>query len=81
MAELVVKNRFVVGDRLELIQPAGNFDFDITDMENVAGESIQTAPCSGHRVWLPLPARSVGALVARYIKLDRSDADQVHVLK
>jgi putative protease len=81
VAELVVKNRFVVGDRLELIQPAGNFDFDITDMENAAGESIQTAPGSGQRVWLPLPAHSVGALVAHYIKIDRSDADQVHVLK
>ena len=76
MAEVSVKNRFAVGDRLELIQPAGNFDFDITQMENTAGEAVQVAPGSGYTVWLPLPAQSVGAFVARYLQPELIDDHQ-----
>ena len=76
MAEGSVKNRFTVGDRLELIQPAGNFDFDITQMENTAGEAVQVAPGSGYTVWLPLPAQSVGAFVARYLQPELIDDHQ-----
>ncbi|NBW77628.1 MAG: U32 family peptidase [Betaproteobacteria bacterium] len=76
MAEVSVKNRFAVGDRLELIQPAGNFDFDITQMENTAGEAVQVAPGSGYTVWLPLPAQSVGAFVARYVQPELIDDHQ-----
>ena len=76
LAQVTVKNRFVVGDRLELIQPTGNFDFDITHMENTAGEAVQVAPGSGHTVWLPLPAQSVGAFVARYVQPELIDDHQ-----
>ena len=76
LAQVTVKNRFAVGDRLELIQPTGNFDFDITHMENTAGEAVQVAPGSGHTVWLPLPAQSVGAFVARYVQPELIDDHQ-----
>jgi putative protease len=76
LAQVTVKNRFAVGDRLELIQPTGNFDFDITHMENSAGEAVQVAPGSGHTVWLPLPAQSVGAFVARYVQPELIDDHQ-----
>lgn len=76
LAQVTVKNRFTVGDRLELIQPRGNFDFDITHMENSAGEAVQVAPGSGHTVWLPLPAQSVGAFVARYLQPELIDDHQ-----
>jgi putative protease len=69
LAQVSVKNKFSVGDRLELIQPAGNVDYDIAHMENAECESVEVAPGSGHTVWLPLPASSVGAFVARYVNL------------
>ncbi|MFV0662058.1 peptidase U32 family protein [Denitromonas sp.] len=67
LAEITVKNKFGVGDRLELILPAGNREIAVTRMENAAGEPVEVAPGSGHRVWLPLPPEAVGAFVARYV--------------
>ncbi len=66
LAQVTVKNRFAVGDRLEIIHPSGNFDLSLTAMEDVAGQAIGVAPGSGHVVWLPLPESAVGAFVARY---------------
>jgi U32 family peptidase len=67
MAEVAVKNRFAVGDRLELVQPGGNRVIELTTMEQADGCPMVIAPGSGHRVWLPLPADSVGAFVARFV--------------
>ncbi|TVO52357.1 peptidase U32 family protein [Denitromonas halophila] len=67
LVEINVKNKFSVGDRIELILPSGNRDIQITRMENATGDAVDVAPGSGHRVWLPLPAESVGAFVARYV--------------
>ncbi len=66
-AEVRVKNRFSVGDRLELIQPAGNLDHEISRMEDRDGQPLSVAAGDGHTVWLPLPASAVGAFVARYL--------------
>ncbi len=67
LAQVTVKNRFAVGDWLEIIQPGRNADVQLTRMENTEGAAIEVAPGSGHVVWLPLPASSVGAFVARYV--------------
>jgi len=67
MAEIDVKNRFAVGDRLEVIHPTGNLDLAIERMENAAGEPLSVAPGNGHRVWIPLPRELPGALLARYL--------------
>ncbi len=67
LAEVMVRNRFAVGDVLEIIHPAGNFDLPLERMENIEGQAISVAPGSGHVVWLPLPASAVGAFVARYV--------------
>lgn len=56
LAEVEVKNRFAVGDRLELIHPAGNVALRLERMENADGQPIPAAPGDGHRVWIPLPA-------------------------
>jgi U32 family peptidase len=66
-AEIEVKNRFAVGDRIELVQPSGNRSVVIDAMWNGDGEALRVAPGSGHRVWLALPADSVGAFVARFV--------------
>lgn len=67
LAEVRVRNRFSVGDRLELIQPAGNEDYEITRMEGREGQPVTVAAGDGHTVWLPLPETAVGAFAARYL--------------
>ena len=67
LAKVNVRNRFAVGDWLELIAPVGNFDMQLTAMENADAQAMTVAPGSGHTVWLPLPERAVGAFVARYV--------------
>ena len=55
LAEVAVKNKFSTGDSLELMTPAGNLHFTLTQMENAKGQPVSVAPGDGHRVWLPLP--------------------------
>ena len=49
-----VKNRFSVGDSLELMTPSGNRNFELTAIENLRGEAMQVAPGSGHQVRIPV---------------------------
>jgi putative protease len=53
--ELDVKNRFSVGDRLELVLPTGNRELVLERMENLEGIPVTTAPGSGHKMRIPLP--------------------------
>jgi U32 family peptidase len=66
-AEIEVKNRFALGDTIELVQPSGNRDFQVDAMWNGDGAPLTVAPGSGHRVWLALPGDAVGAFVARFV--------------
>lgn len=50
-----VKNHFEQGDDLELITPRGNLRFNLQQMENLKGETMEVAPGSGHIVKIPLP--------------------------
>jgi putative protease len=36
-------------------------------MENAAGQAVDVAPGSGHRVWIDLPENRVNAFVARFV--------------
>lgn len=54
MAEIDVKNRFAVGDELELILPGGNRRFRLADMTDMDGNPVDVAPGSGHRVRIPV---------------------------
>ena len=67
LAEVATKNAFSVGDRLELIHPAGNRELQVERLVTPTGDEISRVPGSDHRVWLPLPPESVGAFVARFI--------------
>jgi putative protease len=68
MAEVDVKNRFEVGDRLEVIAPSGNQHIQIQHMESLKGEPMEVAPGSGHHVRIPLPNADYDkALIARYL--------------
>ena len=56
LAEVRVKNRFAVGDRLELMTPQGNVHFTLDALEKATGEATSVAPGDGHVLYLPLPA-------------------------
>ncbi|WP_313054802.1 prephenate-dependent tRNA uridine(34) hydroxylase TrhP [Pseudomonas lopnurensis] len=55
LAEVKVKNRFAVGDKLELMTPQGNLNLRLETLENGRGERIAVAPGDGHTVYLPVP--------------------------
>ncbi len=55
-----VKNRFVVGDELELMTPQGNISFILDHIESAkTGASMESAPGSGYVVKVPLPIEIV----------------------
>jgi len=64
-AEVETKNRFAVGDTLEVIHPEGNRTVAVTAMKNLDGEAISVASGSPMRVRIPLEAPAQGALLAR----------------
>ncbi|MCU4336714.1 prephenate-dependent tRNA uridine(34) hydroxylase TrhP [Acinetobacter dispersus] len=51
-----VKNRFVIGDSLELMTPKGNINFKLEQMRDLKGNVIENAKGSGHIVEIPLSA-------------------------
>ncbi|ELR65298.1 Putative protease [Photobacterium marinum] len=55
LAEVEVKNKFVVGDSLEMMTPQGNVIFTLEMMENRKSESIDDAKGNGHFVFIPVP--------------------------
>lgn len=68
MAEIAVKNRFQIGDRLEIIHPTGNHIVELTAMQNLDGEPLSVAPGSGHHVRIPLQGEFANGMVARFIQ-------------
>jgi putative protease len=65
--EIAVKNRFAVGDRIEVIHPSGNLALQVDLMCNADGAAVTVAPGSGHRVRMPLPTGYGGAFIARFL--------------
>ncbi len=55
LAEVLVKNRFAVGDSLELMTPKGNMHFILELLHNKRGEPVEVAPGDGHVMYLPVP--------------------------
>lgn len=55
LAEVKVKNRFALGDRLELMTPQGNLNFTLEALEDAQGQRRDVAPGDGHTLYLPVP--------------------------
>lgn len=66
-AEVETKNRFAVGDTLEIIHPSGNRRVKLERMTSLEGAPVEVAPGSPVRVWVPLEGPSEGALIARML--------------
>ncbi len=67
MAEIDVKNRFQVGDKLEIIHPSGNSIVELKEMKSIEGEPLTVAAGSGHRVQIPLQGELAKGMVARFL--------------
>lgn len=73
LAEVVVKNKFSVGDTLQLIHPNGNRDVVLSQMSNLKNEPMDVAPGGGHTVLIPWEEHSGEqtsdelGLLARYL--------------
>ncbi len=57
-AEVIVKNKFSVGDSIELVNPRGNTTFKLQSIQNSRdGKPMDVAPGSGHQVKIPMPVK------------------------
>ncbi|WEK29332.1 MAG: tRNA 5-hydroxyuridine modification protein YegQ [Candidatus Pseudomonas phytovorans] len=72
LAEVKVKNRFALGDHLELMTPRGNYHFDLHRLCNRQQQAIDVAPGDGHVVYLPIPEQVAldYALLMRDLRAD-----------
>lgn len=64
-AEVETKNRFAVGDWIEIIHQQGNRVVRLEQMKNAAGQPITVAAGNPLRVWIPVEGPSEQALIAR----------------
>jgi putative protease len=68
MTHVDVKNKFAVGDELELILPGGNRTFRLENMFDMDGNPMKEAPGGGYRVQIPLDEQDCKmGLLARYL--------------
>jgi len=68
MADIDVKNKITVGDKLELIKPCGNEDIILSGMEDMHGNPMEEAKGGGYKVRIKLnPDMAERGLIARYI--------------
>ena len=68
MAELLSKNKFLVGDKLEVIAPSGNIEFTLQHIEDLRGRPMQEVPGGSFQVRIPLPDGDYTlGLLARYL--------------
>ncbi|HEY9148753.1 MAG TPA: tRNA 5-hydroxyuridine modification protein YegQ [Gammaproteobacteria bacterium] len=55
LAEVEVKNKFAVGNTLEIMTPAGNRTVTLESMQSDKGEPMEMVPGGGYTVRIPLP--------------------------
>ena len=68
LADIEARNKFGVGDRVQIIHPSGNTEIVIETLFNKKGEPVQEASGSGHFVRLPVKAQNLqNAMVAKYL--------------
>jgi putative protease len=66
-----VKNRFEVGDRMEMVTPSGNLSFDMTNISSQDGKSLDAAAGSGRVVRIPVPAEATPGMIDEFAMLVR----------
>jgi putative protease len=71
-AEIETKNKFSVGDTIEIIHPSGNRKVKLEQMKDKNGASIDVAAGSPTHVWIPYPHTGGAnhALIAKLLQVD-----------
>ena len=65
---VVAKNKFRVGDELELLTPSSNYRFNLEYIEDMQGRSMEEVPGGGYEIRLKLPVHEAGmGLITRYL--------------
>ncbi len=68
LAEIAVKNKITVGDRVEMVLPEGNRDIIVEAMQDLSGQTMMEAPGGGYQIRIPVPEIAVNhGLLARYL--------------
>lgn len=68
LADIDVKNKIKIGDRLELIQPNGNEEIILDNMQDMYGHDMEEAPGGGYKVRIKLPESIAHlGLIAKFI--------------
>ena len=67
-AEVVTKNKFAVGDHIEVIHPSGNRVVQLTAMQDANGQPLEVALGSPLKVFVPLGGPVQGALLAKLLE-------------
>jgi len=67
-AQVETKNKFGVGDRIEVIHPSGNRVVELQAMQDANGQPLQVALGSPHKVFVNLGAPVEGALLAKLLE-------------
>lgn len=75
-AEVETKNRFAVGDWIEIIHPQGNRTVRLDQMKNTDGLPVAVAAGNPMRVWIPVKGPAENGLIAR---LSQAPADASEV--
>jgi len=68
LVAVIAKNKFRVGDELELLTPSGNSRFNLEYIEDMQGRSMEEVPGGGYEIRLRLPVHEAGmGLITRYL--------------
>ena len=68
LADIDVKNKISLGDKLELIKPSGNEDIILDSMQDMHGNEMSEAKGGGYKVRIPLDENMAEkGLIARYL--------------
>jgi putative protease len=82
LVKVEAKNKFAVGDKLEIIQPTGNTDVVLEEIYSTKGEAMRVVPGAGYTVWVKLPLSSEGAFLARYMEQENaSKLEQIPIME
>ena len=55
-AKIHLKNKVILGDKLELMTPAGVYSFELTDLQNEAGETLPQCGVPNSILYMGVPA-------------------------
>ena len=68
LVSVIAKNKFRIGDELELLTPASNYSFNLEYIEDMQGQSMDEVPGGGYEIRLKLPVQEAGmGLITRYL--------------